>query len=128
MPSENSCKRGVCNVSVSSKPDGKGNIITEVHLSIITSAKSDIKIDDVPVIDGLRGISKSRDEQPVFYSINTPNPVQSHLRRENIPQVTRLPGLLRKIQYRILEKLGNYDKTVLCNILIICKLFLSPAA
>jgi len=75
-------------VSVSSKPDEKGNIVTEVYLRIITSAKSDIKIDDVPVIDGLRGLDGN--EQAVIYSINTPNPKDSHLHRENIPQVMRL--------------------------------------
>jgi len=90
-PSENSCEYGVCNVSVSSKPDEKGNIVTEVYLSIITSAKSDeIKIDDVPVIDGLRGLGGNHDEQAVVYSMNTPNPTYSHLHRENIPQVIRL--------------------------------------
>jgi hypothetical protein len=89
-PSENSCEYGVCNVSVSSKPDEKGNIVTEVYLSIITSTKSDVKIDDIPVIDGLRGLGGNHDEQAVIYPINTPNPIYSHLHRENIPQVIRL--------------------------------------
>ncbi|EZA61282.1 hypothetical protein DMN91_012922 [Ooceraea biroi] len=82
-----SCKRSVCNVSVSSESDENGNIVTEVHLSIVTSAESDNKIDDdVPVIDGLRGLGKNHDEHPVF-SVNTPKPVYSHLHRENIPQI-----------------------------------------
>lgn len=84
--SENSCKNGVCNVSVSSKPDGKGNIVTEVHLSIVTNAKSNVKIEDIPVIESFRGISENRVEQPTFHSIDTPNAVYVH--RSNIPQVT----------------------------------------
>ncbi|XP_012231327.2 uncharacterized protein [Linepithema humile] len=85
IPSENSCKHGVCNVSVSSKPDGEGNIVTEVHLSIITNTKPNVKIDDVPVIESFRGINENRVEQPIFYSINTPSAVYAH--RSNIPQI-----------------------------------------
>ncbi|EFN80485.1 hypothetical protein EAI_08389 [Harpegnathos saltator] len=67
LPSVNSCKRGICNVSVSSKPDGKGNIVTEVHLSIITKAKPDVlEVNDVPVIDGFRGASKELNERPII--------------------------------------------------------------
>jgi hypothetical protein len=69
-------------VSVSSKPDGKGNIVTEVHLSIITNAKPNAKIDDIPVIDSFRGISE---EQSTFHPISAPNPL--HSRRDNIPQI-----------------------------------------
>jgi len=75
-------------VSVSSKSDEKGNIITEVHLSIITKAKPNVKIDDIPVINGFRGVSEN-DKQPIFRSINSPRSMHVHLYRDNIPQVTK---------------------------------------
>ncbi|EFN69134.1 hypothetical protein EAG_14392 [Camponotus floridanus] len=84
LPNENSCKdSGICDVSVSSKPDGKGNIVTEVHLSIITNAKPNAKIDDIPVIDSFQGI-KDHEEKPIFHPISR-NPLYSH--RDNIPQI-----------------------------------------
>lgn len=85
-PAENFCECGVCNVSVSSKTDDKGNIVTEVHFSIVTNVKPDVKIDEVPVIDGFRGVAED-DEQLIFHPIHTPD---LHLPRENIPQVTNL--------------------------------------
>lgn len=85
LPNGNSCKdSGICNVSVSSKPDGKGNIVTEVHLSIITNVKPNPEIEDIPVIDSFRGVGE---EKPIFHPISTPNP--SYLHRHNIPQVTK---------------------------------------
>ncbi|XP_011707344.1 PREDICTED: uncharacterized protein LOC105462443 [Wasmannia auropunctata] len=86
IPSENSCEYGICNVSVSSKPDENGNIVTEVHLSIITKAKLNTKIEDVPVINGFRGVSQD-DKQPIFHSINSPRSMHTHLYRNNIPQI-----------------------------------------
>ncbi|XP_024879213.1 uncharacterized protein LOC112459380 [Temnothorax curvispinosus] len=85
IPNGDSCEHGICNVSVSSKSDENGNIITEVHLSIITKAKPNIKIDDVPVINGFRGINE--DKQPVFHSINSPRSMHMHFHRNNIPQI-----------------------------------------
>ncbi|XP_011145606.2 uncharacterized protein LOC105186826 [Harpegnathos saltator] len=88
LPSVNSCKRGICNVSVSSKPDGKGNIVTEVHLSIITKAKPDVlEVNDVPVIDGFRGASKELNERPIVYPTHSLNLLHSYLHREYIPQI-----------------------------------------
>ncbi|XP_029161906.1 uncharacterized protein LOC114933464 [Nylanderia fulva] len=87
----NSCKSsGICDVSVSSKPDGKGNIVTDVHLTIITNTKPDAKInnvpviEDIPVIDSFRGISEDQEKQLNFHPISTPNPSHSH---HNIPQI-----------------------------------------
>ncbi|XP_011639845.1 uncharacterized protein LOC105428934 [Pogonomyrmex barbatus] len=86
IPNENSCEHGICNVTVSSKQDEKGNIVTEVHLSIITRAKLN-KIDDVPVITGFRGVNEDHAKQPIFHSINSPRLMHTHLHRDNIPQV-----------------------------------------
>jgi len=87
MLNENSCEHDICNVSVSSKPDEKGNIITEVHLSIITKVKPNVKIDDVPVINGFRGVSEDHDKQPTFHPISSPRSIHTHLHRDNIPQI-----------------------------------------
>lgn len=95
LSNRSSCKdSGICDVSVSSKPDGKGNIVTEVHLSITTNTKPDAKVDDVPVIDSFRGISEDHEEKPIFHPINLPNP--SYSRRENIPQVTKFVPLYKR--------------------------------
>ncbi|XP_036146071.1 uncharacterized protein LOC105836564 isoform X2 [Monomorium pharaonis] len=85
IPSENSCEHGICNVSVSSKSDEEGNIVTEVHLSIITKAKP--KIDDVPVINGFRGINEGYDKRPIFHPINSPRSMHAHFHRDNTPQI-----------------------------------------
>jgi len=87
ITNENSCEHGICNVSVSSKLDEKGNIVTEVHLSIITKAKPNVKIDDVPVINGFQGVNEDYDKQPIFHSISSPRSM--HLHTHNIPQVTK---------------------------------------
>lgn len=55
-----------------------------MHLSIITNAKPNAKIDDIPVIDSFQGI-KDHEEKPIFHPISR-NPLYSH--RDNIPQVT----------------------------------------
>ncbi|XP_032662638.1 uncharacterized protein LOC116840252 [Odontomachus brunneus] len=86
LPSVNSCKHSICDVSVSSKPDGKGNIVTEVRLSIVTRAKSNVQVNDVPVIDGFRGASKESREQPTFHPTSTSN-LYSHLYRDYTPQI-----------------------------------------
>ncbi|KAL0126146.1 hypothetical protein PUN28_004933 [Cardiocondyla obscurior] len=80
-----SCEHGICNVSVSSKVDEKGNIVTEIHLSITTKAKPNVKIDDVPVISGFQGASK--DKQPILHSINSPRSMHTQFHRDNIPQI-----------------------------------------
>ncbi|XP_014481884.1 PREDICTED: uncharacterized protein LOC106748153 [Dinoponera quadriceps] len=87
LPSVSSCKHGVCNVSVSSKPDGKGNIVTEVRLSIVTRAKPDVRINEVPVVVGFRGANKESNERPIFYPTNAPNLPHLHLHRDYIPQI-----------------------------------------
>ncbi|KYQ55597.1 hypothetical protein ALC60_05519 [Trachymyrmex zeteki] len=86
---ENSCKYGICNVSISSKSDEKGNIVTEVHFSIITKEKPNVKFDDIPVINGFRGVSKDYDKRPIFHSINSPRSIDAHLYFNNIPQVRK---------------------------------------
>jgi len=87
-------------VSISSKSDEKGNIITEVHLSIITKVKPNVKIDDIPIINGFRGVSENN-KQPIFHSINSPRSMHAHLYRDNIPQVTKFVCLLYKICMKI---------------------------
>jgi len=52
-------------------------------------AKPNAKIDDVPVINGFRGVSEDYDKQPSFYSINSPHSMHTHLQRDNIPQVIK---------------------------------------
>lgn len=91
MATANSCKNGICNVSVSSKLDGKGNIVTDVHLSIVTSLKPNIKVDDVPVIESFRGIDNDHYRRPILNSMTTPrlNPVHPILYHGNIPQVKK---------------------------------------
>ncbi|KAK1132057.1 hypothetical protein K0M31_016195 [Melipona bicolor] len=77
------CKNGICNVSVSSKLNKEGDIITNVHLTITTKLKTDFKKNDIPIVDGIRGIE------------NTYNRYYNHLNRsrpllylyKNIPQI-----------------------------------------
>ncbi|XP_011882224.1 PREDICTED: uncharacterized protein LOC105569957 [Vollenhovia emeryi] len=88
IPNGDTCEHGICNVSVSSKPDEKGNIITEVHLSIITRAKPKVKVDDVPIINGFRGVNEDYDKRPSLHSISSPRSMHyTHLQRDNIPQI-----------------------------------------
>lgn len=87
-----SCERDICNVFVSSKSDEEGNIVTEVHLSIITKAKPNAKI-DVPVINGFQGVSE--DKQPIFHSINSPHSMRAYLHRDNTPQVIKFVCYMR---------------------------------
>ncbi|XP_050455684.1 uncharacterized protein LOC126853717 isoform X1 [Cataglyphis hispanica] len=127
LPHKNSCKDScedsVCDVTVSSKPDGKGNIITEVHLSIITNTKpkEDAKIDDIPVIESFRGIRVDNEEKPISHPISSPNPLYS--RRENIPQVTKFVcSIVRKrfkCLYFIIINLGN--ESFFLQYIIICR-------
>ncbi|XP_011305486.1 uncharacterized protein [Fopius arisanus] len=49
------CQNGLCDVSSSSRRDSEGNIITTITFSIITKTR-DIRVEDIPVIDGFRGI------------------------------------------------------------------------
>lgn len=93
-------------MSVSSKPDEKGNIVTEMHLSIITKAKSNVKINDVPVINGFRGVNENYDKQPSFHSINSPRPMHIHLQRDNIPQVIKFVCFIILL-YKIFDILLN---------------------
>ncbi|XP_018401322.1 PREDICTED: uncharacterized protein LOC108778601 [Cyphomyrmex costatus] len=74
-------------MSISSKSDEKGNIVTEVHLSIMTKAKPNVKIEDIPVINGFRGVSEDYNKQPSFHSINSPRSVEARLNLNNIPQI-----------------------------------------
>ena len=93
------CKNGICNVSVSSKLNNDGNIIiTNVHLTITTKLETDFKTNDIPIVDGVRGIE------------NTYNRYYNHLNRsrpllylyKNIPQVKSIiiNNLFVKICYK----------------------------
>ncbi|XP_053979042.1 uncharacterized protein LOC128876591 [Hylaeus volcanicus] len=84
------CRSGVCKVSVSSNRDKDGNIVTDVHLRIITKVEPDPKINDIPVIDGIHGV-----HSPHFHSGFRPSnsfhsPTHGY---DNVPQIqTRYHG------------------------------------
>ncbi|CAD1479831.1 unnamed protein product [Heterotrigona itama] len=83
MSSTDVCKNGICNVSVSSRLNNEGNIVTNVHLTITTKLETDFKTNDIPIVDGVRGIE------------NTYNRYYNHLNHsrpllylyKNIPQI-----------------------------------------
>ncbi|KAI4477156.1 hypothetical protein M0804_012977 [Polistes exclamans] len=94
-----SCENGVCDVSVSSRTDEVGNIVTDVHITIITvNTKPNIEVNEIPVIDGFRGIEEKSSPvsspmpppmpPPVFHLHDYVKPTFTHLlRNNNIPQV-----------------------------------------
>ncbi|KZC05235.1 hypothetical protein WN55_08842, partial [Dufourea novaeangliae] len=84
-PSVDGCQNGFCKVSVSSTCDDEGNIITDVHLRMVTKAETDLQINDIPVVDGLRGVETSRD-QPVDHHHRIPSSPSTYL-RNNFPQI-----------------------------------------
>lgn len=92
MSNEDSCEHGICNVSVSSKSDEKGNIITEVHLSFVT--KTNTEIDDVPIINGFQGVNEEY-KQPIFHPITSPRSMHTYLHRDNMPQVIKFIYYMR---------------------------------
>ncbi|XP_076662527.1 uncharacterized protein LOC143365839 [Halictus rubicundus] len=79
-PSLDGCENSVCKVSMSSTRDDEGNVITDVHLRIITRPEIDSKVNEIPVVDGVRGVEDSHD-QPVISSRPT-----TYLRND-IPQI-----------------------------------------
>ncbi|XP_078032736.1 uncharacterized protein LOC144467695 [Augochlora pura] len=79
-PSLEGCQNSVCKVSMSSNQDGDGNVITDLHLRIITKSETDPKVNEIPVVDGVRGVEDSHDH-PVVAS----RPA-TYL-RNNIPQI-----------------------------------------
>lgn len=81
---ETSCKNGVCNVSVSSSLNDAGNIVTNVHLSILTKLGKDSQANDVPIFDGVRGVESSYNPLPDFNLLNYPAMPRFH---NNIPQI-----------------------------------------
>ncbi|XP_015601010.1 uncharacterized protein LOC107270477 [Cephus cinctus] len=83
---ENACKNGVCNVRVTTNPDADGNLVTDVHLSVVTKIKKNTKIDDVPVIDGIRNPG-NYEQVPAFHFFEQPLPLHPHYFDNNIPQV-----------------------------------------
>ncbi|KAK2578893.1 hypothetical protein KPH14_009758 [Odynerus spinipes] len=84
-----SCENGVCDVSVSSKTDEEGNIVTDVHVTIITNPKPSIEVVEIPVIDGFRGVEENprHVSRPVFHSFDRARPTFTHIIRNDIPQV-----------------------------------------
>ncbi|XP_015111717.1 uncharacterized protein LOC107037600 [Diachasma alloeum] len=73
-----SCQNGLCDFSTSTVRDSEGNLITTIKFSIITKTR-DIKVEDIPVIDGVRGIYPER-APPLNF------PDRSDFSR-NIPQI-----------------------------------------
>ncbi|KAK0171209.1 hypothetical protein PV328_008960 [Microctonus aethiopoides] len=76
----NRCENGLCDVIISTIKDKNKNIVTTLQLSIITKI-NDIKIDDIPIIDGVRGVSISNDE---INHVNYPNIIHN-----SPPQINR---------------------------------------
>ncbi|XP_043591507.1 uncharacterized protein LOC122571608 [Bombus pyrosoma] len=74
------CKNGICNISVSSRLNNEGNIVTDVHLTVITKLEADFKTNDIPIVDGVRGVANTYDlglrhlnrSRPSTYLYNTP--------------------------------------------------------
>ncbi|XP_034934744.1 uncharacterized protein [Chelonus insularis] len=71
---QRNCQNNICAASATTTKDQQGNLVTTVNLKIITKMK-DIKVHDVPVIDGVRGL----------YPLNNFNP--NH--KPNKPQIYR---------------------------------------
>ncbi|XP_066600868.1 uncharacterized protein [Prorops nasuta] len=76
------CKNSVCNISVVSKPDGIGNIVTDVRLSIITRIKT-LDVEEIPIIDGVRGNGRNRQEPPQYFPLS----YVPHVLYDNLPQI-----------------------------------------
>lgn len=68
------CENDLCDFSTETVKDADGNLITTIKFSIITKLKN-IKVEDIPVIDGIRGIYPER-----IPPLNSPG-------RQNFPQV-----------------------------------------
>nr|XP_033193224.1 uncharacterized protein LOC117158447 [Bombus vancouverensis nearcticus] len=74
------CKNGICNISVSSRLNNEGSIVTDVHLTVITKLEADFKTNDIPIVDGVRGVANTYDlglrhlnrSRPSTYLYNTP--------------------------------------------------------
>ncbi|XP_068968452.1 uncharacterized protein [Bombus flavifrons] len=74
------CKNGICNISVSSRLNNEGNIVTDVHLTVTTKLEADFKTNDIPIVDGVRGVANTYDlglrhlnrSRPSTYLYNTP--------------------------------------------------------
>ncbi|KAK0179065.1 hypothetical protein PV327_007890 [Microctonus hyperodae] len=75
----NRCEKGLCDVVISTIKDKNRNIVTTLQLNIITQI-NDIKINDIPIIDGVRGVSYN-DE---INHVNYPNIIHN-----NSPQINR---------------------------------------
>ncbi|XP_043515948.1 uncharacterized protein LOC122531805 [Frieseomelitta varia] len=75
------CKNGICNVSVSSRLNDEGDIITNVRLTIATKLKTDFKKNDIPIVDGIRGIENTYNHlnrsRPLLYLYKTIPQIQS---------------------------------------------------
>ncbi|KAG7205489.1 hypothetical protein KM043_007475 [Ampulex compressa] len=85
-PGSADCKDGVCDVFATSRIDDDGNIVTDVHLSIVTRLNENVKVGDIPVIDGTRGAEATIDRRPTFHLSSPPRAYQ-HFYFNNIPQI-----------------------------------------
>ncbi|CAL7943781.1 unnamed protein product [Xylocopa violacea] len=85
------CQNGVCNVSVSSKRDEDGNIVTDVHLNLLTKLKTTIETADIPIVNGIRGLEDAYKNLFDVQHLNRSQP--SLYLHNNIPQIqTRYQG------------------------------------
>ncbi|XP_048505034.1 uncharacterized protein LOC105685995 [Athalia rosae] len=84
----NGCKNGVCDVRVSSKPDAEGNVITNVHLSVVTKLKKPPIVADVPIIEGTVGFRRQDfDQLPAFHFTDHNVRYGGSFFDNNIPQI-----------------------------------------
>ena len=63
------CKEGVCETTLTMETDEDGNVISSVHLTIITNMEN-VKVDDIPVIDGVRGSGFGNDDHTPTFAFN----------------------------------------------------------
>ncbi|XP_043259753.1 uncharacterized protein LOC122401594 [Colletes gigas] len=82
-PNTNACKSGVCKISVSTDRDEDGNIVTDVHLKVISKTERPT-INDIPVIDGVRGVEDRDLRLPDFRRESSFRPTTHSY---NIPQI-----------------------------------------
>lgn len=74
-PSIAVCKNGACEVSVMSHRDEEGNIVTDVHLKIIKKSEDDPGVNDIPVIDGVRGLEDTKTQSTDPHRVNSFRPL-----------------------------------------------------
>ncbi|XP_076663667.1 uncharacterized protein LOC143366456 [Andrena cerasifolii] len=85
-PSVLTCKNAVCEVTVSSHRDEEGNKITDVHVRIVKKLETDSQTNDIPVVDGVRGIEDTYSQPADFQRVNPSHPPIYYLHND-IPQI-----------------------------------------